>query len=222
MGLPTPNIYAGGNEFHSVREWVSVQDMAVSRRDGGRAAEALGRARVAGARCPVAARTRSSHGRDRRSSIVTFVASLDRPVTGWPVSSAVEGGGRPHPLSGGGRAEPRNGAEPPRPRRAARASRETPGSRAPRRARGSRPAAGRGASYISSVSYTSTPPLPPFRIGQPFAFSSASSRLSALDDRVAGQARRGAAADRRLRAERVAHVDDRARRARRTTRSTRP
>jgi tripeptide aminopeptidase len=29
MGLPTPNIYAGGNEFHSVREWVSVQDMSV-------------------------------------------------------------------------------------------------------------------------------------------------------------------------------------------------
>jgi len=30
LGLPTPNIYAGGNEFHSVREWISVQDMAVA------------------------------------------------------------------------------------------------------------------------------------------------------------------------------------------------
>ncbi len=30
MGLPTPNIYTGGNEYHSVREWISVQDMAVS------------------------------------------------------------------------------------------------------------------------------------------------------------------------------------------------
>ena len=30
MGLPTPNIYAGGNEFHSVREWISVQDLATS------------------------------------------------------------------------------------------------------------------------------------------------------------------------------------------------
>jgi tripeptide aminopeptidase len=30
MGLPTPNIYTGGNEFHSVREWISVQDMATS------------------------------------------------------------------------------------------------------------------------------------------------------------------------------------------------
>src|SRR5262249_30143454 len=30
LGLPTPNIFAGGNEFHSVREWVTVQDMAIS------------------------------------------------------------------------------------------------------------------------------------------------------------------------------------------------
>ena len=30
MGLPTPNIYAGGQEFHSVREWVSAQDLALS------------------------------------------------------------------------------------------------------------------------------------------------------------------------------------------------
>jgi tripeptide aminopeptidase len=30
MGLPTPNVYAGGNEFHSTREWVSVQDLATS------------------------------------------------------------------------------------------------------------------------------------------------------------------------------------------------
>jgi tripeptide aminopeptidase len=29
-GLPTPNLYTGGNEYHSVREWASVQDMAVS------------------------------------------------------------------------------------------------------------------------------------------------------------------------------------------------
>ena len=30
MGLPTPNIFTGGNDFHSVREWISVQDMAIS------------------------------------------------------------------------------------------------------------------------------------------------------------------------------------------------
>ena len=29
-GLPTPNIFAGGHEFHSVREWVSVQDLAAA------------------------------------------------------------------------------------------------------------------------------------------------------------------------------------------------
>jgi len=28
MGLPTPNLFAGGHLFHSTREWVSVQDMA--------------------------------------------------------------------------------------------------------------------------------------------------------------------------------------------------
>jgi tripeptide aminopeptidase len=30
MGLPTPNVFTGGNEFHSLLEWVSVQDMAIS------------------------------------------------------------------------------------------------------------------------------------------------------------------------------------------------
>jgi tripeptide aminopeptidase len=29
-GLPTPNVFAGGHEFHSVREWVSVQDIAAA------------------------------------------------------------------------------------------------------------------------------------------------------------------------------------------------
>ena len=28
MGLPTPNVFNGGHEYHSVREWVSVHDMA--------------------------------------------------------------------------------------------------------------------------------------------------------------------------------------------------
>ena len=27
MGLPTPNIFAGGHQFHSRLEWVSVRDM---------------------------------------------------------------------------------------------------------------------------------------------------------------------------------------------------
>jgi tripeptide aminopeptidase len=30
MGLPTPNLYTGGNEYHSLREWISVQDMGIS------------------------------------------------------------------------------------------------------------------------------------------------------------------------------------------------
>ena len=27
-GLPTPNLFTGGHEYHSVREWASVQEMA--------------------------------------------------------------------------------------------------------------------------------------------------------------------------------------------------
>jgi tripeptide aminopeptidase len=30
MGLPTPNIFTGGHEYHSVREWASVHDMAAA------------------------------------------------------------------------------------------------------------------------------------------------------------------------------------------------
>jgi len=30
MGLPTPNIFTGGHEYHSAREWASLQEMAAS------------------------------------------------------------------------------------------------------------------------------------------------------------------------------------------------
>jgi tripeptide aminopeptidase len=30
MGLPTPNLFTGGHEYHSTREWASVQDMATA------------------------------------------------------------------------------------------------------------------------------------------------------------------------------------------------
>jgi tripeptide aminopeptidase len=30
MGLPTPNVFTGGHEFHSVREWASLHDMAAA------------------------------------------------------------------------------------------------------------------------------------------------------------------------------------------------
>ena len=30
MGLPTPNLFTGGHEYHSLREWASVQDMAAA------------------------------------------------------------------------------------------------------------------------------------------------------------------------------------------------
>ena len=30
MGLPTPNLFTGGQDYHSVKEWASVQDMAAA------------------------------------------------------------------------------------------------------------------------------------------------------------------------------------------------
>ncbi len=30
LGLPTPNIFTGGHEYHSVREWASLQEMAAA------------------------------------------------------------------------------------------------------------------------------------------------------------------------------------------------
>jgi tripeptide aminopeptidase len=39
-GLPTPNVFTGGHEYHSVREWASVQDMAAAAATVVRLAEA--------------------------------------------------------------------------------------------------------------------------------------------------------------------------------------
>jgi tripeptide aminopeptidase len=30
QGLPTPNLFTGGHQYHSIREWASVQDMAAA------------------------------------------------------------------------------------------------------------------------------------------------------------------------------------------------
>jgi tripeptide aminopeptidase len=46
MGLPTPNIFTGGHEYHSVREWASVQDMASAAATIVRLAEVWTRASV--------------------------------------------------------------------------------------------------------------------------------------------------------------------------------
>jgi tripeptide aminopeptidase len=40
MGLPTPNLFTGGHEYHSVREWASLQDMAAAAATVVRLAEA--------------------------------------------------------------------------------------------------------------------------------------------------------------------------------------
>jgi tripeptide aminopeptidase len=48
-GLPTPNIFTGGHEYHSVREWASVQDMAAAAATIVRLAEVWTRPEFAGA-----------------------------------------------------------------------------------------------------------------------------------------------------------------------------
>ena len=42
-GLPTPNLFTGGHEYHSTREWASVQDMASAAATVVRLAEAWAR-----------------------------------------------------------------------------------------------------------------------------------------------------------------------------------
>jgi tripeptide aminopeptidase len=49
MGLPTPNIFTGGHEYHSVREWASLQDMASAAATLVRLAEVWTRPEFAGA-----------------------------------------------------------------------------------------------------------------------------------------------------------------------------
>ena len=46
-GLPTPNIFTGGQHYHSVREWASVQDMGAAAATAVELVAALGRARAA-------------------------------------------------------------------------------------------------------------------------------------------------------------------------------
>jgi tripeptide aminopeptidase len=62
-GLPTPNLFTGGQHYHSVREWASVQDM------GAAAATCVELVRVWGARglSPDARRSRATRGRSGAS-----------------------------------------------------------------------------------------------------------------------------------------------------------
>ncbi len=52
MGLPTPNIFTGGHEYHSVREWASLHDMAAAAATIVRLAEVWTRAPYAGITAP--------------------------------------------------------------------------------------------------------------------------------------------------------------------------
>jgi tripeptide aminopeptidase len=57
-GLPTPNIFTGGHEYHSEREWASVQDMAAAAATIVRLAEAWSRRIDEGVADGLAARAR--------------------------------------------------------------------------------------------------------------------------------------------------------------------
>ena len=59
-GLPTPNLFTGGQHYHSVREWASVQDMAAA------AATAVELVRLLGERSRLG-RCARSRPRGRRS-----------------------------------------------------------------------------------------------------------------------------------------------------------
>jgi tripeptide aminopeptidase len=52
MGLPTPNIFTGGHEYHSVREWASLQEMAAAAATIIRLAEIWSRPETAAAAPP--------------------------------------------------------------------------------------------------------------------------------------------------------------------------
>jgi hypothetical protein len=54
MGMPTANLFTGGHEYHSVREWSSVQDMAAAAAVVVRLAEVWARRDPAGGRLPAA------------------------------------------------------------------------------------------------------------------------------------------------------------------------
>jgi tripeptide aminopeptidase len=57
MGLPTPNIFTGGHEFHSVREWASLHDMAAAAAVIVRLAEAWTQEDLRGAAASASSRT---------------------------------------------------------------------------------------------------------------------------------------------------------------------
>jgi tripeptide aminopeptidase len=59
MGLPTPNLFTGGHEYHSVREWASLQEMAAASATVIRLAEVWTRPGYAAALAPRPARAPS-------------------------------------------------------------------------------------------------------------------------------------------------------------------
>ena len=65
MGLPTPNIFTGGQNYHSRREWASVQDMAAAAATVVELVRVWGERRLRTAMRPVAEPRRSLLPRSR-------------------------------------------------------------------------------------------------------------------------------------------------------------
>ena len=124
MGLPTPNLFTGGQKYHSRREWASVQDMATA------AAMAVELVRVWGERCLTGRARRRvvalDAGEARRQS-----QRLRRTVLSGRArrSRASHGRSGASPGSGGGALRPSRSA---RTRRGAATRRSCGGRRSPR------------------------------------------------------------------------------------------
>ena len=83
-GLPTPNLFTGGQHYHSVREWASVQDMAAAAatcvelvRSGASPIGCVARARVPVHSAAAECTSQPSHSWPKRriSSMIGFSAS---------------------------------------------------------------------------------------------------------------------------------------------------
>ncbi len=66
-GLPTPNIFTGGQEYHSLREWASVQDMAAAAATVVELARVWAESRAASAATPGASCSPGTRGRSGAS-----------------------------------------------------------------------------------------------------------------------------------------------------------
>ena len=93
MGLPTPNLFTGGQNYHSLREWASVQDMAAA------AATVVELVRVWAQEA--AGETGSRAGHVRSSCTPSPTARATAPPCPWRAPTACDAPCFRRPVSGG-------------------------------------------------------------------------------------------------------------------------